>query len=655
MTQPLSNGHEPSSAATGNFGPGDGASADGASANQGMLLGNHAASDRQRALVGCREAEALFYEGERDAAIANARAAFALAPETEPVADFCAWLFSNCGHHREAVAAYERLLGRRSGWAAGHRHASGSCAAAGEIEGAIVHAVRACEIEPGSVEYAVHASGLLGNAGRHAEAFDHLSRAAETDPRDGTVLRRLSTVAFALDNVEMALALALRAHALAPQDRIAVQHAAELLLRSHRCDEAAELLTASLLAGGGEDDIGYRLLSAAQMLRGHIESAVEAIDRAVALAPSKAEYHLHRGNLLYRLGRFEEAAAALDRAATLDPANPATRRSQLSVFCDSGRLREALALGGELISAAPDDEEHARALLNVLNRRLETIDADYLVLGERGPRSGRVARPDASWWVGLQTQLRVIYALVIRETRTRFGDSTLGYGWAVLEPILHILTLSLFFAVLMRGRPPIGTQFFIFYYTGIIPYHIFVHTSSSMTYAITANGSLLQLPLVSTFDVILARALLEFATDLIVAVILLTGFGAFGLATMPDNLAGVTASLLAVWIFASGCGFINAVITGFFKSWDKIWPQVTRMLYFCSGIFYVPGNMPDWVRNILDWNPVLQTIDWFRSSFYADYDPHWLDRTYLVTVAGLVMLAGLVLERSLRRQLYEPQ
>jgi hypothetical protein len=30
--------------------------------------------------------------------------------------------------------------------------------------------------------------------------------------------------------------------------------------------------------------------------------------------------------------------------------------------------------------------------------------------------------------------------------------------------------LSLVFAVLMRGRPPIGEEFFIFYYTGIIRY-----------------------------------------------------------------------------------------------------------------------------------------------------------------------------------------
>ncbi len=332
--------------------------------------------------------------------------------------------------------------------------------------------------------------------------------------------------------------LALRAHALAPADRANALDAAELLLRAHRFDEAAEII-AAVLAVDREDGAAHRMLSAAQMLRGRPEEALDAIDRALAVTPTIAEYHLHRGNLLYRLGRFDEAAEAFDRAAALDPENLAAKRSQLTVYFDSGRFREALAVGGELIRSAPDNEEYAQAMLQVLNRRFETLDGDYVVLGERPCRPSRELRAQPGVWAALLTQCRVIYALIIRETRTRFGDSTLGYGWALLEPILHILMLSLVFAVLMHGRPPIGTQFFIFYYTGIIPYHLFVHSSSSMTYAVTSNGSLLQLPLVSTFDVIIARGLLELATDLLVAVILLAGFGAIGLGTMPDDFAGL--------------------------------------------------------------------------------------------------------------------
>jgi capsular polysaccharide transport system permease protein len=197
----------------------------------------------------------------------------------------------------------------------------------------------------------------------------------------------------------------------------------------------------------------------------------------------------------------------------------------------------------------------------------------------------------------------------------------------------------------MRGQP---------YYTGLIPYHVFVHSSTSMTYGVTSNGSLLQLPLVTPFDVILARGLLEFATDLVVATLLLAGFAAFGLPAVPDNLWGAACALIVTALLGCGIGFVNAVLQTLFRSWDKLWTNATRVLYFFSGIFYVPGMMPDWARDILAWNPLLHAIEWFRAAFYSTYQPHWLDRRFLVICAVLALLAGLGLERGLRRRLSEP-
>ncbi len=601
----------------------------------------------------CRLSEALLHRGCSEEAAESARVAFELRPEKEEIAHLCAWVFSNCGHHGEAAAAYERLLHFRPQWAEGHRHASGSFAAAGRIDRAMVHARSASDLDTNSFEFALHAAALFWSAGQSEDAAEYFARAAAIEPGNVTVLRHLSSAKFAVAQEHDAVALALRALSLAPGDRLGALHATELLLRTGRFDEAAEIILATV-GSNPQDEVAFRLLSEAQMLRGRTQDALDAIDRALDLAPEVAEHHLHRAGLLYRLGRLDEAAEAFGRAAALDPSNADARRSQLTVYFDSGRFTEALAVGGELIRTSPDNEEYAQAVLQVLTRRLETLDGDYIVLGERAVRPRCGPRPPPGLLEQLQTQGRVIHALIIRETRTRFGDSKLGYGWALLEPILHILMLSLVFAVMMRGRPPIGNEFFIFYYTGIIPYHLFVHTSSSMTYAITSNGSLLQLPLVGTFDVLMARGLLELLTDTLVAVILLAGFGAVGLGALPQDLAGVSAALIVVWVFACGCGFINAVVNAFAKSWDKIWAQLTRVLYFCSGIFYVPGMMPDWIRDILAWNPVLHAVDWFRSSFFQEYEPHWLDRSYLVTAAIVTLLAGLGLERGSRRRLYEP-
>lgn len=353
------------------------------------------------ARLNCQLAEALFHNNRRDAALEIGRRAFALASDDRDTAHFCAWLFSNCGSHREAAAAYERLLAWSRDWAEGHRHLSGSLAAIGDFGRAAMHAVRALDLMPGDTGAAIHAAELLLRAGNVDEAADLMRDAAQRHPRGDRVLR---------------------------------------------------------------------VLSAIEMLLDRMPAAFSAIDDALAIAPENPEYHLHRGHLLYRRGDTEAAAAAFATAAVLDPENPAARRAQITLHLDHGRMTEATAIGGALLHSHPDDKAAAEAVLHLLNRRLDTIDADYVVVANRPARPERPFRPLPGFRARLRSQCRVIQALIIRETRTRFGDSKLGYGWAVLEPILHITMLSAVFSLMMQGRPPIGTHFFIFYFTGLVRY-----------------------------------------------------------------------------------------------------------------------------------------------------------------------------------------
>jgi len=78
-----------------------------------VALGRCEIPDDEQAALYCRLSEALYYGDRCEEAIECARAAFALQPRDEPIADFCGWLFSNCERHQEAAAAYERLLENR--------------------------------------------------------------------------------------------------------------------------------------------------------------------------------------------------------------------------------------------------------------------------------------------------------------------------------------------------------------------------------------------------------------------------------------------------------------------------------------------------------------------------------------------------------------
>src|SRR5213078_1463220 len=87
------------------------------------------------------------------------------------------------------------------------------------------------------------------------------------------------------------------------------------------------------------------------------------------------------------------AAAAFAAAAALDPENAAAKRAQMTLHLDHGLMTEATAIGGALLHSHPDDKAAAEAVLHLLNRRLETIDGDYIVLADRTTAQERPPRP----------------------------------------------------------------------------------------------------------------------------------------------------------------------------------------------------------------------------------------------------------------------
>ena len=108
-------------------------------------------------------------------------------------------------------------------------------------------------------------------------------------------------------------------------------------------------------------------------------------------------------------------------------------------------------------------------------------------------------------------QLNVINALILRETRTRFGKHKLGYAWALLEPVMMILTFYLLFTINKRN-PPEGMDLLGFLATGIVPYLAFSKCVSQVSQSINGNKGLLFYPQVKPLDVVFARIGLEFTT-----------------------------------------------------------------------------------------------------------------------------------------------
>jgi len=249
----------------------------------------------------------------------------------------------------------------------------------------------------------------------------------------------------------------------------------------------------------------------------------------------------------------------------------------------------------------------------------------------------------------LVIQARVLGALILRETRAAFGTSQFGYLWAIAAPAASVSLLVFLFAAIDR-KAPYGESLALFFATGILILSFFRKLSGTLMGAFDANRALLTYPLVKPTDALLARLLLTSATYMMIMGLFFGGLVLFGLDRPPAHYGPVAWAFLSTAALGFGFGTLNAVIVSLLPNWTHVEKVLTRPLIFVSGVFYVPSRLPPEAREILQWNPVLHLIEWFREGFYPSYNSQILDPAYPLSVALLLILLGLAGERLFRQK-----
>lgn len=241
-------------------------------------------------------------------------------------------------------------------------------------------------------------------------------------------------------------------------------------------------------------------------------------------------------------------------------------------------------------------------------------------------------------------RLRVIFALVVREMGTTYGRSIGGYFWAIAQPLGGIVLLAVAFSLALR-TPPLGHSFLLFYATGIIPFSMFNSMSSGVSGAVKSNRGLLNYPVVSVIDAVIAKFILNLLTLCVVGLILFTGIiTAFGLHINFDP-AAVTRAMFLAALLGLGIGTLNCVLFGFFPTWKNIWNVMTRPLFIVSSIFFIFEEAPEAFQAVLWFNPLVHIIAIMRTGIFGAYDPQFISYTYVLGVSLSTFMVGAYLLR----------
>lgn len=253
-------------------------------------------------------------------------------------------------------------------------------------------------------------------------------------------------------------------------------------------------------------------------------------------------------------------------------------------------------------------------------------------------------------WSAARRQRRVLFALMLRNIRTRFFGSGLGYLVSIAWPLSHILIIVAIFDISGRAAP-YGSSVGLFIATGTVPFMIFSYLSRFMMLAVIHARPLLAFPEVKVLDILLASALLEVLASTFVTAILVVIAWAVGIDFLPRDIVQASGALGAAILLGLGSGLLNGVIALALPMWFTVYALFTIILWMTAGVWFVPDAMPHTLREILSYHPVLQIIEWMRSAYFDGYGNLVLDRSYPVYFGVLMVFLGFALERLLRGHL----
>ncbi|HBI2854066.1 TPA: ABC transporter permease [Escherichia coli] len=241
---------------------------------------------------------------------------------------------------------------------------------------------------------------------------------------------------------------------------------------------------------------------------------------------------------------------------------------------------------------------------------------------------------------GIEVQISSVKALFFREIKTRFGKFHLGYLWAILEPISHLLLLLIIFGYILHRTMP-AISFPIFLVNGIIPFIVFSNITKRSVGAIEANKSLFNYRPVKPIDTVIARAFLEMCIYMCVYIIIMFIIWLSGESFKIVN----PLLLLSIWVLllvlSFSIGIIFMVIGHSFQEMQKFIPILMKPLYFLSCVMFPLHVIPRQYWTYLLWNPLVHIVELSREAVMPGYICEGVSMNYLLIFCLVSLFIGL--------------
>src|SRR5947207_6339475 len=239
----------------------------------------------------------------------------------------------------------------------------------------------------------------------------------------------------------------------------------------------------------------------------------------------------------------------------------------------------------------------------------------------------------------------LIWALALKELRVRYKRSALGFIWALLNPLMMMVILTIVFSTITR----IAVDYYpIFLISALLPWTFFSQALSYSVESIVTNAELLKKIRVAKSVFPLAALIanvINFLLSLAPLVLILA------VLRFPFHWTWIylPVPLLGLFLFTAGCAFFFAAANVFFRDVSHIVQIVLSGWFYLSPVLYSIDFLPAKYKLLLRFNPMLYILNGFRMAIYYGQLPTMQNIGASLALGTITLILGYSVFRRVER------
>jgi lipopolysaccharide transport system permease protein len=201
-----------------------------------------------------------------------------------------------------------------------------------------------------------------------------------------------------------------------------------------------------------------------------------------------------------------------------------------------------------------------------------------------------------------------------RDIKVKYKQATLGFAWAILQPLMMMTIFTLFFGKALKV-PSDEIPYPVFVYSGLLLWNVFSTGLSSAANSMVTNANIIKkiyFPrLIIPISSILV-SLFDFCMALIVFIAMLIFFN---VTVQPLKVFLFMPLGLIIATFTSfGVGTLLAALNIKYRDFQYVIPFMIQVLLFVTPVIYPVSILPAlWMKYVMALNPMYGAIELFRS------------------------------------------